>query len=91
MSSQRFGKASISKIHDVIHGSIPKNTISNKNSIWRQFERFCVERNYTLLPATPMKDLVKILCDWAYNIRKSNGEEYKESVIKTFWNVTAKF
>jgi hypothetical protein len=31
-----------------------------------------------------------ILKDWAFNMRKKNGNEYKESVVKIMWNSTAK-
>lgn len=39
---------------------------------------------------TQINVLAEILTNWAFNMRKQNGEEYKEFTVKTIWNITAK-
>uniref|UniRef100_A0A6P7F496 Uncharacterized protein LOC114326168 n=1 Tax=Diabrotica virgifera virgifera TaxID=50390 RepID=A0A6P7F496_DIAVI len=51
---------------------------------------FCVDRNYKLDAENNNERLAFILKDWAFNMRKIDGSDYKESVIKTIWNTTAK-
>ena len=51
---------------------------------------FCTDRNYELTATTSEEQLARILKDGDYNMRKCNGEEYKESAVKTMWNVAAK-
>lgn len=51
---------------------------------------FCKEKQYSLLPSTSVKDLADILCDFGYNMKKVDGENYKEYSVKTIWNTTAK-
>ena len=51
---------------------------------------FCTDRNYELTATTSDEQLARILKDWGYNMGKYNGEEYKESAVKTMWNVAAK-
>lgn len=41
--------------------------------------------SFTLIPT-----LANILTDWAYNMKKKNGEDYKDFTLKTIWNVTSK-
>ncbi|KAJ9579511.1 hypothetical protein L9F63_004830 [Diploptera punctata] len=90
MADTRFGCASNEDIDEIIQQSTPQNTQSNRKCIWSQFERFCQQRNYVLTSQTPTKDIANILKDWGVNMRKINGEEYKEYTLKTMWNVTAK-
>jgi hypothetical protein len=59
-------------------------------SIWRQFTLFCVEKQYELVEETSTEELASILCDWAFNMKKNNGEDYKDSAVKTIWNTSAK-
>lgn len=86
----RFGNISFKKIDISVNESQPRNTVKTKKNIWKQFIQFCAEKKYTLDKSTSNENLALILKDWAFNMRKVNGEEYKESVIKTMWNVTAK-
>lgn len=86
----RFGHVSIIEIEENIKKSIPKSTKDTKSSIWRQFIVFCKERNYELLASTPVTEIAMFLTDWAYNMKKVNGENYKEYTVKTMWNSTAK-
>lgn len=86
----RFGDASIDEINSNIDQSVPENTKRTNSSIWKQFSYFCKCRNYQLTETSAEEDIAEILKDWAFNMRKQNGEDYKESAVKTLWNVTAK-
>lgn len=86
----RFGATSNEVINQNIDENIPSNTKKSKSYIWRQFMTFCVERNYKLDAENSNERLAFILKDWAFNMRKIDGSDYKESVIKTIWNTTAK-
>lgn len=59
-------------------------------SSWNQFEQFCVTKGYVLNQHTSVEQLSEILEDFACNMKKLNGSEYKEGVIKTQWNRIAK-
>ncbi|KAJ3649712.1 hypothetical protein Zmor_021437 [Zophobas morio] len=72
-----------------IEGSC-KNTRKSHSSVWSQFENFCSERNYILQASTTPEEISNILMDYAYNMKKVDGSDYKESCVKTMWNVTAK-
>ncbi len=84
----RFGSTSLNDIDLAVQKSTPANTIKSRNSIWRQFEEFCMERKFEL--TNNVDEISNILTDWGFNMRKSDGESYKESCVKTIWNVTAK-
>lgn len=86
----RFGFASLQAIEEEVSEIEPINTKNNRKYVWRQFMGFCEEKNYILDGRTPIDVLAKILTDWAFNMRKQNGDEYKEYTVKTIWNVTAK-
>lgn len=73
-----------------IDENVPKNTINTKKSVWNQFTKFCKSRNYSINAATTNEELNNILKDWGFNMRKNNGEDYKETAVKTFFNITAK-
>ncbi|CAH0558871.1 unnamed protein product [Brassicogethes aeneus] len=47
-------------------------------------------REYTLSAETSEAQLANIMKDYAYNMKKMDGEDYKEGTIKTMWNQTAK-
>ena len=55
----------------------------SKKSAWKQFSQFVEERNYNLEKDTSPEDLAKILEDYGYKMKKRNGEDYKESSIKS--------
>lgn len=86
----RFGNASAVDIDKNIDNLTPTNTKKSKMSVWRQFQEFCAERNHLLERGTSVEKIAFILKDWASNMRKKDGSFYKESVVKTMWNVTAK-
>lgn len=90
LNMNRFGTSSDENIKNSVKNSISKNTIACKTSIWRQFKCFCDEKNYVLSSTTPIAEIATILRSWAFNMRKTNGEDYKEYVVKTLWNSTAK-
>lgn len=85
----RFGIQSITEIKKAVSENIPPNTRISKTSIWRQFSQFLLIRDYKLEKHTPAEELAKIMEDYAYNMKKLNGEDYKESSIKSIWNTTA--
>lgn len=89
-NNQRWGECTNKEIEKLILNSIPLNTERNKKSIWKQFMDFCATRQYTIERDTSIDMLASYLKDYACNMRKSNGENYKETVIKTIWNTLAK-
>lgn len=89
-TNSRFGEKSLKEIDLEIRKSIPANTVRTKSSIWNQFTSFCEERNYSLTRETTINTVAEILTDWAFNMKKANGDDYKEGCIKTLWNTTAK-
>lgn len=87
MGSKRFGSESLSRIDEYIQETIPKNTKRSQESIWGQFKKFCTERGYSLDAPNSPAALNEILKDFAFNMKKTDGSDYKESVIKTMFNV----
>ncbi|XP_063903192.1 uncharacterized protein LOC135122731 isoform X1 [Zophobas morio] len=69
---------------------IPKSTVRTKSCIWSAFKAFCEHRKYTLDQSSSTEQISEILADWGLNMRKANGSDYKEGVVKTIWNTTAK-
>lgn len=86
----RFGHFEDRDINKEIENAVPKNTKKSQDFIWNQFMEFCAQRNYKLEEKTPICEIAKILKDWAFNMKQKNGQDYKESTIKTIWNGTAK-
>jgi hypothetical protein len=86
----RFGTLSLENIDKVVENTLPQNTKRSKCSVWSQFLNFCKEKNYKLSESTPKEKLVEILKDWGFNMKRINGEDYKEAVVKLMWNSTAK-
>lgn len=86
----RFGDLSLERIDDKVKQNVPINTVKSDMSVWHQFSAFCTERNYVLRADSTQEELADILKDWAYNMKKFNGDDYKESTVKTMWNKTAK-
>lgn len=86
----RFGSESVEKISEAIENYTPKNTKRSKNMVWNQFTAFCEVRKYVLCETTSLDMLASILTDWAFNMKKRDGLDYKESVVKVIWNSTAK-
>lgn len=86
----RFGSQCASDIKKAVSENIPLNTQKSKKSIWEQFSQFLKVRNYELDKSTPVIELAKILEDYAFNMKKGNGEDYKETSVKSIWNTTAK-
>lgn len=86
----RFGKSSAADIDKRIEDLTPINTKRSQTSIWKQLNEFCAEKSYSLEQTTMSEELVLILKDWASNMRKKDGSIYKETVVKTMWNVAAK-
>lgn len=86
----RFGLSSIAEIDKKIEDNVPGNTVKTQATIWRQFTQFCEEKKYKLESTTTEDELINIMKDWGFNMKKQNGGDYKEAVVKTMWNVTAK-
>lgn len=89
-SNSRFSKKSNDEIDQAIKGTTPENTVRSKAYVWKQFREFCVERGYQFDAMTPIEIIAAALKDWAYNMKKVDGSDYKEMVIKVLWNSTAK-
>ncbi|KAJ3661308.1 hypothetical protein Zmor_005708 [Zophobas morio] len=64
MSNFRFGRNTPKEIDDSITNITPLNTKNSRNSIWRQFEKFCGERKYVFDGNTSTEKLAFILKDW---------------------------
>lgn len=86
----RFGNTNEADIQAEINNLIPLNTVKSQSSIWNQFSSFCEERNFDLNTKQSVEDVARILMDWGFNMKKKNGDDYKEYVVKTMWNTTAK-
>lgn len=87
----RFGSFSIDDIDKVAQNSIPVNTMKSRKSVWLQFRQFCHDKGHSFEDVKCSNEkLNDILKDWAFNMKKANGEDYKESVVKVMWNCTAK-
>lgn len=86
----RFGKASGLEISEAIESLTPTNTVKTHKCIWKQFLAFCEERKYDFLEQTSNEHLAGILKDWAFNMKRADGTDYKEGVVKTIWNISAK-
>lgn len=69
---------------------IPFNTIKSRSSIWTAFRKFCQQRKYTWNENTSTEEVSKILADYALNMRRIDGSDYKANVVKTIWNTTAR-
>jgi hypothetical protein len=87
---KRFGTKSETEINEEIDKNVPSNTKKSRCSVWTQFTNFLVEKNYKLEASTSLEDLNAILKSWACNMKRKDGSDYKEGVIKQMWNVTAK-
>lgn len=83
----RWEIETVNEIKDAVAKSTSTNIVKSQKSVWGQFMFFCCDRNYKLCAETSVNELGMIMRDWAYNMKRVNGEDYKESVIKTFWNV----
>lgn len=88
--NSRFSNISCNNIDLEIQKSVPINTVKTHTSIWLQFSDFCKAKGYNLNKDTKVEELAVILKDWGFNMRKKDGTEYKESVVKTMWNIVAK-
>lgn len=86
----RWGDATEVNIRQLINLRTPKNTQINKKSQWNQFTQFCVSKGIKLTQNTTIPEIASTLRNYASNMRRKDGEEYKECVIKTLWNSTAK-
>ena len=87
----RFGNNSLQNIDKQISLNVPINTTRSKKSVWSQFQNFCGERKYDVTSnALGVEKLNEILKDWGFNMRKADGTNYKETVVKQMWNSVAK-
>lgn len=90
MSLSRFGIQNNESIDKIIEENVPKNTINSKKYTWKTFIDFCNTRKYELDGNRTIEELALILKDWAVNMKKRDGTDFKEATIKTMWNVTSK-
>lgn len=67
-----------------------KNTLKSKITIWKQFKEFCNQHNFSYDSTTSIADLSEILKSWGCNMKKVDGRDYKEIVVKYNWNIIAK-
>lgn len=86
----RWGNATNAEINQLIDKRTPMNTKINKESQWNQFMAFCASEDFELNQNTTTAEIASILKSYACNMRRKDGQEYKESVIKTLWNSAAK-
>lgn len=86
----RFGNKDLASIREEVASSSSINTKRCQKSNWEQFVRFCEVREFDLSKAASPLELSKILEDYAFNMKKVDGVDYKETSIKTIWNTTAK-
>uniref|UniRef100_A0A6P7FXK5 Uncharacterized protein LOC114335199 n=1 Tax=Diabrotica virgifera virgifera TaxID=50390 RepID=A0A6P7FXK5_DIAVI len=86
----RFGCNTDENINEIIESNIPKNTVYSKKFVWKAFMDFCNDRKYELDGNRTVEELASILKDWAVNMRRKDGTEFKEATVKTMWNLTSK-
>ncbi|XP_031358949.1 uncharacterized protein LOC116182556 [Photinus pyralis] len=84
----RFGCDNDEKINEIIESNTPRNTVYSKKFVWKAFMDFCSIRNYELDGSRTVEELASILKDWAVNMRRKDGMQFKEATVKTMWNVT---
>lgn len=89
IQNSRFGLKSKLEIRQAISENVPVNTIKSKSSVWNQFSSFLLQRGFTLKKTTSIEEIASILEDYAFNMKKQNGDDYKELSIKSIWNSTA--
>ncbi|KAJ3664828.1 hypothetical protein Zmor_000371 [Zophobas morio] len=78
MSNFRFGRNTPKEIDDSITNITPLNTKNSRNSIWRQFEKFCGERKYVFDETLPRKNSIHPQ-RLGYNMKKVDGNDHKEA------------
>lgn len=78
----RFGQENTEIIRKEVDKLIPSNTKRSKATVWKQFLEFCQEKSYKIEGGTSVIELAAILEDWGFNMKKTNSEDYKESVVK---------
>ncbi|KAJ8915443.1 hypothetical protein NQ315_003204 [Exocentrus adspersus] len=87
----RFGIENEDVIREEVQHLIPNNTKKSQESIWKQFMEFCDEKSYNIDDKDiSTLQLAHVLEDFAFNMKKRNGEDYKECVVKVMFNSTAK-
>jgi hypothetical protein len=79
---KRFGETSDAEINANIRRNVPENTRKSRESVWRQFGQFLEEKGYSVTSSTTPTELDIILKNCAVNMRKTDGSEYKEGVVK---------
>jgi hypothetical protein len=67
-----------------------KNTRTSKESQWRQFERFLEDEKKVFDPSQGDEDINYLLKRFAFNMRKVDGDDYKDDSLKSAWNSVAK-
>ena len=86
----RFGKENQQVIRQEIQNITSDNTRKSKSCVWKQFVEFCDEKLYNIHDCMSVVQVATILEDYAFNMKKKNFEDYKESVDVVMWNSTAK-
>lgn len=78
----RFGEETTELIRKEVENLTPSNTKKSKATVWNQFLEFCKEKLYRIEEEKSVAELVAILEDWGFNMKRQNLEDYKESVVK---------
>ena len=90
MNSKRQGTVNERENGNIIESSVPKDTVVNKQSHWRQFSEFCGAKNCKIDVTMTIPESAMIFLDYVLNVRRRDGTHYKECIIKTLWNERAK-
>lgn len=90
-NNSRWGQHKKADIRTAIEGLISRNTVNGRKSRQRAFKNFCNSRKFKVDRDTSVTELADILEDYAFNMRRQDGEEYKEGTVKSLWNATAKY
>jgi hypothetical protein len=84
------------QIEKELQGRTPANTRKTREFCWRKFVQFLKE---AVSDPTPMdfdenkwtdKEINQAMKRFAFNMRKANGDNYKDESIKSIWNSVAK-
>jgi uncharacterized lipoprotein len=87
-SEVRFSNKSLEEIEESIRNTAQHRSF--QNYVWTQFDTFCKEKGYVLNDSATIEQIASAMADWAFNMKKCDGKDYKETVVKVLWNSTAK-
>lgn len=91
MDFTRFGSADSQEIDSAIETLVPEGTKRAKEHLDRVFQRFLLAKNIQYDLSTMTDEVIcSLLKNFAFNVQKKDGNDYKDKVLKGMWNGLAK-